>query len=143
MTDDVNMNEIERHLLRAAPTRAPDEMRSAILGSMQSELRRARWDRRLARAAAVLVCLAVGLNGVALWRGYEQQRLAKLQRPTPRAIVEVAEMITSVTDEETGRWFEEHLLALRTHRPHTDAHAAMKRMVDDILQTWDLTEKDG
>ena len=33
-----------------------------------------RWDRRLARVAAMLVCLAVGLNGFALWSGYQQQR---------------------------------------------------------------------
>jgi hypothetical protein len=149
MTDDVNMNEpsvasmIEQHLLRVTPKRAPVEMRSVILASMQSELRSARWDRRLARVAAVLMCLAVGLNGFFGWRGYQQRRLAELQRPTPQAIVEVTEMIALVTDEETGRWFEERLLALRPFRPRTDAHAAMQRMVDEILQTWDLTEKDG
>jgi hypothetical protein len=143
MTDDVNTNEIEQQLLRAVPGRAPAEMRSVILGSMQSKLRSTRWDRRLARTAAVLVCLAVGLNGTAGWRAHREYQLAELQRPTPRAITETAEMIASVTDKETGQWFEERMVALRASRSRTNAHVTMQRVVNEILKTWDLPEKDG
>ena len=72
-----------------------------------------------------------------------EYQLAELQRPTPRAITDTVEMIASVTDEETGRWFEEHLIALRASRRSRVTPEAMQRAVNEILETWNLPRKDS
>jgi hypothetical protein len=56
------LEEIERQLTGLHPSAAPGALRAAVLAGVQRELRGARWDRRLARAAAVLLVLGVVLN---------------------------------------------------------------------------------
>jgi len=143
MTDDTNFNDVEQELLRTAPRRAPAEMRTTVLDQVNRELRSARWDRRLAQVAAALTIVAVGLTGAVGWQAHHEQVLAERERPTPRAITEVAECIRSVTDEPTARSFEKKLLAWRSSRRPEPSLGAMQRAIAEAMKSLNETGKDG
>ena len=60
--DDESLNDIERQLSGVSTPHAPTELRADVLRDVHRELAAARWDRRLARTAAVLLAVGVGMN---------------------------------------------------------------------------------
>jgi hypothetical protein len=109
---DESFEFLERRLAATGVQGAPGGLRGAVLGDVQRELRAARWDRRLARAAVLLLVVGVGLNVAISWRqdgaaGGSQQRIAKVN--TRQSLVDTAVVVAEVTDAATGRRFARQL----------------------------------
>ena len=122
MNDDITIDDVERMLGRPTPVGAGPEIRRQVLGVVTRELadrRAARLDHRCMLAVAASVVAAALLN---VWVAKaEDARQARMYgpQPVPTAIVEVAQAVASVTDAETGRWYQEQLLAAYRSRRTT------------------------
>jgi hypothetical protein len=105
---------VEQTLHRLMPRGAAPELREHVLAAVGRQLSAdglSRWERRLGLAVAASILLGIVLN---VWANKAtDRRLARLYgpRPVPRQITEVAEMVASVTDAETGRRLERQLAA--------------------------------
>lgn len=104
-------------LKRLTPRAAPPELRSRVLGSMESELagRTAR-TIDLALFAVATTGLAASL-AFAVWSaGDTADRLAQAMGPrtTPTSIVEIATDVETATDAETARELTRSLVAAST-----------------------------
>ena len=143
MNDQHEIGETERELMEAVPRPAPSQLRSAVLKSVQSELRSARYDRLLARIAVTTMGFAMALNLSVGWRAHQQELAANLARPATGSIVEVANTISLVTDEQTGKWFERQLAVLGDTAELAPQAAAAWSARDEIIQSWILSRKEG
>ena len=84
-----------------------------VLGQVRRELRAACWDRRLARAAAVLLAVGVATNVVFVGRQAGSATGHVATRPALQAIGEMAADVAEATDVETASLFERQMVALR------------------------------
>jgi hypothetical protein len=107
-----NGQPLEARLARCAPAGAPAELRAAVLGQVRRELRAARWDRRLARVAAVLFAVGIGASGLVM-RPYSSTSSGPASRPTPQTIGRLAATVAGATDLETARQFALQMAALQ------------------------------
>jgi hypothetical protein len=108
---DTNPRLVEQQLVRWATEGAPDELRAVVLRRVRRELRAARWDRRLVRAAVVLLSLGVGMNlVVAGGQGVSPDRTAA--SPTAHEIGELAANLADATDVETASVFARRMASL-------------------------------
>jgi hypothetical protein len=124
--DQAWLEELERQLSATSPPGAPPELRRVVLADIARELRAVRWDRRLARAAVVLLLVGVGLNAALAWRGAQQfdARPARIaEQASSESLVETAIVIAEATNAETGRTFARQLAAL-SGRELTDQEIA-------------------
>ena len=101
----------------------PAELRGAVLRDVQRELRSARSDRRLARTAAALLVVGVGLNAAALLPGHSPSPQVFAVAPTQESFVQVAISVAEATDNQTGRQVARRL-ATMSGRPLSGEDAA-------------------
>jgi hypothetical protein len=98
-------DEIENLLQRLSP-RGPDTLlREQIQSAVERELARPAskpWERRLTWAAAAALLLGIALNYAAIRADNERQ--ARFGPPVPAAVQDVARMVETVSDPETGEW---------------------------------------
>lgn len=124
--DQEPLDDFERQLAATRPARAPSELRHVVLNDVERELRAARWDRRLAQAAVLLLVIGVGMNA--------SLALVDSRPSDPRAgqiandhshesLVETAIVIAEATDVETGRRFAQQMATL-SGRELTDQEIA-------------------
>jgi hypothetical protein len=109
-----SLEQIERQMAGLEPTNAPPELRAVVLQDVQRELRAARRDRRLTRAAAVLFIAGVMLN---LSIGLRPAGSQAANQPVARSrhaqsLVDTAVVVAEVTDAATGRRFARQLAAI-------------------------------
>ena len=110
---------VPRMLRRLTPRPAPAELRGQVLDAVERELgrrRKPRWEHAFERSVAAFFLIAVAL---ACWRTRtEVQWQSRVYSPCPvdSSIMEVANVVASVTDEETGRWVQEQLSAAISSR---------------------------
>jgi len=107
MSDD-----FEKHVGRLSPRAAPEALRRAVLDTVAGELDRAsvrRRDRRIVTAIAISLFVAVAANYVVATR--QDAALARLYGPTPESsqIVQLVEMVCSVTDAKTAAYVRARL----------------------------------
>lgn len=127
-----SLEPIERQLSGVRPRGAPSELRAAVLADVRRELRAARWDRRLARAAAVLLVVGVGLNVAMGWRstglrdGSRQQVVQSTER---NSLVDTAVVVAEATDAATGSRFARQLAAMSGRELSADEAAAIDAAV--------------
>ena len=107
-----NLQPVEDQLARWRPDGAPAELRTVVLGQVRRELRAACWDRRLARAAAVLLVVGVVMNVAIIWQHSGPAGGHVPTRPTPQTIGELAATVAEATDIETGSLFARQMAAL-------------------------------
>jgi hypothetical protein len=92
---------------------APPALRAAVLAGIRRELRAGRWDRRLGRAAAVLLVFGVGLNASI---GLRSMNARDARQPvagtSSQSLVDTAVVVAEVTDAATGRRFARQLAAM-------------------------------
>ena len=106
------VEDIERTIFSSA-AQAPGELRDAVLRDVRRELTAARWDRWLGRAAAALLIVGVGLNGILGWQGARDADALLVGSGRGReALVETAIAVAAATDAETGRRFARQMAAL-------------------------------
>jgi hypothetical protein len=123
-----SLDEVERNLAALRPHRAPSELRAGVLDAVHRELRAARWDRRLARAAMLLVMVGLGLNLMLGMRPVKPSHSLPpdLARSTsPQLLVDTAVVIAEATDASTGSRVARQLAAMSGHELTRDEAAAI------------------
>lgn len=126
------LNEFERQLAAICPAGSPGELRSAVLSGVERELRAARWDRRLARTAMMLLIVGIGLNASLAWRGARPDGGRANQVAADRSqksLVETAVVVAEATDAETGRQVARQLAAWSGRELSGDELAAIDAAV--------------
>ena len=124
--DSESLEQVERQLAGFRPSAAPAELRASVLAEMQRELRAARWDRRLARAAAVLLVVGIGLNlaiGISSSGSSDVRSRPVAHSNSQQSLLDTAVVVAQATDAATGRRFARQLAVLSGHEL-TEAEAA-------------------
>jgi hypothetical protein len=115
------MNGDPERFLEQVPLRgAPPHLRDRVLARVTRELTapaQVRWTGWAGVAVAAGLLLGVALNAVVV--RVQEARLAALYgpRPVPRPLVELAETVAAVTDEQTASWFQHEWLQAVGPRP--------------------------
>lgn len=107
---------------------APPALRAAVLSDVERELRAARWDRRLGRAAVGLLLIGLGLNVSAGWQlgGSTKERHEYVARSEVRpSLVDTAVIVAEATNAETARRFARQLAAMSGREITADEAAAI------------------
>lgn len=130
--NDESLKQVEAQLVGLLPVDAPRELRATVLADVRHELRAARWDRRLARAAAVLLIVGVGLNAGIVWkpavdRGRPSQVAASNAR---QSLVNTAVVVAEATDARTGSEYARQMAAMIGHTLTADDLAAIDAAID-------------
>jgi len=135
---------VESQLARLRPAVSADILREATLGRVQRELRASRWDHRLARVAAVLLIVGIGMNIATVKKlpsfSTGNQMAA---RPTTESIAKLAVTVAEATDIETANLFARHLAALNGFPIGSDQAEAIERELDRRLSPDVPHGKDG
>ena len=126
-----NVEHIEQQLAGLKPAGAPRALRAAVLADVQRELRASRWDRRLVRAAAVLLIIGVGMNAAIGFRSARDGRPAHLvaESGARQSLVETAVVVAEATDARTGSRYARQLAAMIGHALTEDEAAAIDAAV--------------
>ena len=101
--DDESIEAVERQLAGLGWPEVPSGVREHVLGDVRRELRAAGWDRRLGRAAVMLLVVGLGLNLAIAWHSNRtlQPRLAA--GPTRDSLIHTAIIVAEATDAPTAR----------------------------------------
>jgi hypothetical protein len=85
-----------------------------VLREVHRELRAGRWDRRLARTAAVLLIVGLGMNVALVVRNNEDRsRASQIARsPTRQSLVDTAVVVAEATNARTGSRYTRQLAAM-------------------------------
>jgi hypothetical protein len=113
--DQEPLDEFEQQLAATRRTGAPSELRRIVLNDIERELRAARWDHRLARAAVLLLVVGVGMNASLALVGSRpnEPRGGRVASDRPeQSLVEAAIVVAEATDVATGRRFAQQMAAL-------------------------------
>jgi hypothetical protein len=128
-----SLEQIGRQLASMRALGSPAELRRAVLGDVARELRASRWDRRLARVAAVLIVLGVGMNaalGLQLG-GTGGGHLSRERRAESRAsLVDTAIVVGEATDARTAQQFARQFAAMTGRKLTADEVAAIDAAVE-------------
>ncbi len=129
----MNDNELEQIEQQIVATYAPGsshELRGNVLADAQRELRAARWDRRFARAAVVLVALGIGLNASLGFKSDDPWHTSKSRVAEKRAsFVETAIVLAEATDASTAQLFARQMAAMSGRKLTDDETAAIDAAV--------------
>lgn len=108
MTENEPLDEFESQLAAVRASITPAALRGMVLSAVDRELRAGRWDRRLMRAAVLLLVVGVGFNAglVLMDSRHESARPGSLAMPRSRdSLIETAIVVGESTDAATGRRF--------------------------------------
>lgn len=136
---------IEERLARHEVSGPATELRGAVLADVHRELAAARWDRRLARAAAVLLVVGIGMNVAMGWQSSGPNSAVRrvADGPSQAAIVQFAVTIAEATDPETGRRFARQLAAMSGISVSSEQSAAIDAAVKPHVRPVISDGKDG
>jgi hypothetical protein len=141
--DDSTLDSIERQLANSPVANAPAELRHLVLTNVRDQLKTQRWDRRLGRAAIVLVIVGIALNATAGWRSSAPPVKSSFVESRPDAITRTAVFLAEATDAETAREFARHLAALSGRTLSPQQEAAIQRQIETVSKTAIGHAKDG
>jgi hypothetical protein len=123
--NDPEIDELERQLAGLPKAGPAPALREAVLADVRRELRASRWDRRLARAAALLLLVGITANGML---GTRSGRVApsRSTAQSPReSLAQVANAVAEATDAQTGRQVARQLAAFAGWSVGGDEEAAI------------------
>lgn len=126
--NDESLEQIERQVAGLPIGGTPVVLRAAVLADVERELRASRWDRRLARAAVVLLVIGLGLNISAGWQlgGSAKELQGSIARSEMRpSLVDTAVIVAEATNAETARQFARQLAAMSGREITADEAAAI------------------
>lgn len=115
---EFNDDMLEQKLAEMPTATAPPELRNRVLAGVHDELRVAKWERRLARAAVVLLAVGIGLNASVGLQGNRPLNAQIAVDRSRESLVNAAVAVAEATDPETGRQYARHLAA-QSGRPLT------------------------
>jgi len=141
--DDEPIEELERQLTATPTPLAPVGLRAAVLHDVHRELRAARWDRRLARAAVVLLVVGVGLNAAMVLPRHAPSSQILTTKPTHESLVLVGISVAEATDVPTGKRFARQLAAITGRRLSRVDAAALDAAVERRTSRGPLIGKEG
>lgn len=136
---------VEGQLAVVQRTAAPPALRAVVLADVERELRAARWDRRLGRAAVGLLLFGLGLNISAGWQlgGSVKERHENVARAEVcPSLVDTAVIVAEATNAETARRFARQLAAMSGHEMTADEAAAIDAAVEQSTRR-DVVGKRG
>jgi hypothetical protein len=125
---DESLEQVERQIASMRVVGSPVKLRGAVLGNVRRELWAARWDRQMARAAAVLLVLGIGLNvaiGQSDGSGEGKMALARRSETRP-SLVDSAIVLAQATDPVTAQRFARQLAAMTGRELTADDAAAIE-----------------
>ena len=131
MSDEL-LEEVERQVASLPMAGLPGELRGRVLTDVQRELRAARWDRRLARVAAVMLILGIGLNvgSMSHFDSVGDGRWARGRQPTVRtSLVDTAVIVAEATDAATAQRVAHQLATMTGRKLSEDESAAIETAV--------------
>lgn len=131
--NDEPLDPLEQHFASLPLPSAPSALRCATLADVRRELRAARWDRRLARTAAVLLFAGVGLNAALVISpsGSFQMNANRLAHdPAHDSLLEAALVVSEATDAKTGSQFAQHMATLSGRTLSGDELAAIVAAIE-------------
>ena len=128
---DESLEQVERQIASMRVVGSPIELRGAVLGNVRRELRAARWDRRMASAAAVLLVLGIGLNAaIGQSDGSGGGKTPRARRSETRpSLVDTAIAVAQATDAPTGQQVARQLAAMTGRELTADEAAAIEAAV--------------
>ena len=138
-----NLQPVEDQLARWRQDGAPPELRTVVLRQVRRELRAACWDRRLARVAAVLLIVGVGINVAIVWQHPGPAGGHVATRPTLQAIGELAATVAEATDVETATLFARQMASLRGWPARGEEATIIEREIQRRLSLTAGNGKDG
>jgi hypothetical protein len=141
--NDEHDEHIERSHLNLQMRPAPSHLRSAVLSDVERELRAARWDRRLARAAAVLLAVGISMNMLTSVAPRSAPRVGRADLQAPESLTSVAVAVAETTDANTGRQFVRRLAALAGWSLGGEQAAAIDAAVNRRFSRDGVAGKDG
>lgn len=111
---DESVEQVGCHIASMRLVGSPIELRAAVLGNIRRELRAACWDRRMARAATVLLGLGIGLNAaIGQPAGSGSGNVPRARRSEPQlSLVDTAIAVAQATDGPTGEQVVRQLAAM-------------------------------
>jgi hypothetical protein len=127
-----SLDKIERQIASMQPVGSPMELRGLVLSEAERELRAARWDRRMARAAGVLLVVGVGMNlavGLRLDKTGNGPLARSQQAMTRASLVDAAVLVADATDAATARRFARQMAAMAGRTLTEDDTAAIDAAV--------------
>jgi hypothetical protein len=130
--NEESLERVERQLAQLRPRGGGSELRAAVLADVERELRASRWDRRLARAAAVLLMVGVGLNvavGLRSDGAHDGSRQSMAQSSARQSLVDTAAVVAEATDAATGSRFARQLAAMSGRELTAEESAAVDAAV--------------
>jgi hypothetical protein len=129
MNDEL-FKQVEKQIASVRAMGSPVELRGAVLSGVERELRAARWDRRLARAAVVVLMLGVTMNAAIGLRSVESGQVAHSHRADSRAsLVDTAIIVAEATDAATARQYARQMAAMAGRKLTDDEAAAIDAAV--------------
>lgn len=141
--NDNPLEPLEDQLSRARPPKASAELRAPVLAAVNRQLAAQRWDRRLARLAAVLLVVGFGLNWTVGIRDEGRIQEAIGVAASPEAIVDAAVAAARATDVETGGRIAQHLSALGGSELSPQQLTAIERVIRQRVKNGSKSQKDG
>ena len=126
MSDD-NLEHVERQIAAGGLPGAPSLLRAKVLADAQRELRAARWDERLARAAAAVLIVGIGLNLMNALGSSEldQQPRTQVAADVRPSIVETAISVAQASDATTAHRVARQMAAITGHKLTAAEEAAI------------------
>ena len=141
--NDESMEHVELQLAHLQPPGAPQELRTIVLGAVHCQLNAQRWDRWVARIAAALVILGVGLNLLVGWRGGQRAATQVAAAAKPDVMVQVAVAVAEATDAEAANCFVRHLAELSGSTLSPEQAAAIQQEIQSQVKNSVLSRKEG
>jgi hypothetical protein len=127
--DEHNFESIERQLIALPVAPAPEKLRQVVLAVAHRRLRAQRWDRLLARAAAAVFVVGLGLNaavGISGKGGGASQTASAVKI---EAVTQAALAVADATDPDTATQFAKRMAMLGGVPLSADKEAAIQRRI--------------
>jgi hypothetical protein len=140
-----DFEELEHRLAGQGVMPLSMDLRGAVLADVHRELAAARWDRRLARVAAVLLAIGVGMNLVIGLRSDNSTSASRqiASVPSQDSLVRVAKTVADATDAETGSRFARQMAAMSGVLLSSEQSAAIDAAVKRHARPASSDGKDG
>jgi hypothetical protein len=123
---------IEQQLAAEMPARAPAPLRDVVMKDVHHELKSARWDRRLAKVARIVLAAGIALNVALMVSG--DDITAPQATVSNASLVQTAVAVAKATDAQTARQMASQISAWNGHVMTTEQLATLDAAIAEELE---------